>query len=161
MSVPFLSFQRLYADDLNFIMPLARAKANTQNLNTNSTTFQSDSDLGVPIVANGIYQFEHYYMYVANALAGFKQQYSGPAGCAVTGCTFDYMPGTRAWSTTGAMGSVAGMTATGGAVPVMIRGTVENGGTAGTFVPQYAQNAAHASTPQILEGAWLRLIRTA
>jgi hypothetical protein len=162
---PFLSFQRLYADDLNFITVLARAKVNTQNLNSNSTTLQSDSDLGVPIVANGVYQLEHYYTYLATTTAGFKQVYSGPAGCAVTGATFDFNPGTRAWAATGAMGSIGGMAGTVGGtnlvVPVIVRGLVENGSTAGTFVPQYAQNTSHASVPQVLEGSWLRLIRVA
>lgn len=159
--------QVLAAADVNsWFVPLSAIKTADQSV-TSSTTFVSDLELLVPIVAVGSYQFEC-FLFFEGGTAGasdIKWRFAVPAGTLVrytwTG-----------WGSTGAAarsgdGQIAGDTpasasaGAGNAHGIIMIGTVVAGVNAGNMQLQWAQNASSATSTIVHAQSCLVLRRIA
>lgn len=133
---------------------------------TNSTAYQDDDQLSVPVVAGGVYAVEGFFVYNTASAAGIKLQLTGPAGTGLWG--FIGLSNSGGNLDTG---SVRMSASTNGV------GTARLGGAAndlvsivrGTFLPtadgnlvfQFTQNAANATPTVIRANSWLSVQKMA
>lgn len=142
--------QVLSASDVNsWFIPVSAIKTADQSV-TSSTTFVNDTELFVPIVAVGSYQFECYLNYEGGTLGAsdLKWRYIVPTGTAMR----------YTWAANGTGGGThAGDTQIAGDTPsastngagvgrgVMMIGTIVAGVNAGNMQLQWAQNTSNGT----------------
>jgi hypothetical protein len=121
---------------------------------TNSTTFQNDDELVVPLLANSQYFIEFFLIYDTIQAADIKIQFTGPAGC-----TFDWSHGglgtsattsvgavSRNYRNIGGTGTIGGPAAAAGTNAVIPgEGRAVTAGTAGNLQLQWAQNTLNVT----------------
>ena len=136
----------------------------------NSTTFQNDNDLVVPLEANAFYAVDAFLMWTSGTVPDFKMQFIGPLNV-VMFLTFstwsmaaaapNQLADTRAVYVQGFV-SLPGQ----GSNPqtqgqwTRITGHVNTLGSAGNFQLQWAQLNLNASDTVVYAGSWLRVDRT-
>jgi len=146
---------------LGIAVPRIVYKASNETIN-NTATLQSDNDLVVPLVADGIYILQLIVGYIASATAGFKCAFTAPSGTTFEiGHYLAKVGATTNYENTGALLAVSGFTGTGAAIPLMLEATVFVGGTSGNATWTWAQNMAHASDCTVLKGSYIQTIRVA
>lgn len=168
MPVPSWSVgQVLSASDVNaWFIPLSAIKTADQSV-TSSVTFVNDTELFVPIVAVGSYQFEC-FLYFEGGTAGasdIKWRYIVP-----TGTTMRYT--WTGWNNTGSVarsgdGQIAGDTPSsasagaGNGHGVIMIGTIVAGVNAGNMQLQWAQNTSSGTATIVHAQSCLVLRRIA
>lgn len=134
--------------------PTQYFRKTTDETVNNSDTLQDDDDWAFSVAANTKYRVDIYALIDSGTTPDWKVQWSLPAGA-----TADFVisqPGGGSTSanpvTESAAADVAGL---GAGTPVFARihGILIIAGTAGTAVPQWAQNTANASDTKLLAGS--------
>lgn len=171
----FAAGQILEADDLNnmdiaslttsgnvtvggrLILPYECYVTADQASSANNTTYANVTDLVLPLAASTGYELDMFVLYAATTVADFKIQLTGPSGVDVSE-TMYWAPLNASWGST-ASGQVVGLNGNGAStkVPLMLRGTIINGSTAGNLQVQVAKNTAEASTHTVYQWSWMRL----
>lgn len=126
------------------------------------TTFQSDTELFLPVAANSVYACHIHMIFNSPVAAGLKTQFTVPAGAVVTNWTF-LLPATTtptaAMGLCGPSGGVVGISAHATDEPGDMWGVLTTGSTAGNLQFQHAQNTSTASTTSMKAGSWLRMLK--
>ncbi|MFC8423931.1 hypothetical protein ACFUN7_24150 [Streptomyces sp. NPDC057236] len=133
---------------------------------TNSTTYQNDDGLLVPVTAGATYIVEGFIVYNTASAAGIKLQLTGPTGTglwgfiglSVSGGNLDTGTIRMSASTNG-----VGSSRLGGAANDLVaiaRGTFLPTAS-GNLVFQWAQNAANATPTVVRANSWLSVHRIA
>lgn len=130
---------------------------------TSSATLQDDDHLVKAVLANTAYTYEIWLMYLAGTVGDFKAAIVYPSGgslfAAVTRET-----GLGGIELGGAGGMSSGTAVSGpglGTTIIMLhhwKGAFLNGGTAGDFQVQWAQNVSNGTSTTVKAGSWLELI---
>ena len=139
---------------------LRKTAAETVN---NSATLQDDDDLTFAIGANEVWIFWVLLLHKGHGSAGLKAAFSAPAGAAGS-------YNARRTNSAGAVNIENYSTSLGGGFSsrgnlngkaAMAHGVVRNGGTAGNFTVQWAQQTARASNTTLEADSYLLAIRVA
>jgi hypothetical protein len=142
---------------------LVARKTSDQSI-TNSTTYQTDTQLTVPLAANAVYAVDAFIIYSTPDNAEYKNQWSVPSGATILWAPWGLSGGT---SDTGSIrtpvGSGGGWTLTStlpsttnvSARPV---GTITTT-TAGNLAYQWGQSVADAAATTVHAGSWIRAHR--
>lgn len=131
-------------------------KSSDETIN-NTSGYQDDDELFVPVEANATYVGWLHFNYLSQAAAAFKYQFTTPAGSNLPFWSFiGSSPFTYGGS---AGGGVVGLAGTGANLPCDAWGLIIIGGTAGTMRMQWAQNVANASNTIVRAGSYLALWR--
>lgn len=152
MPVPTWSVgQVLAAADVNsWFVPIAAIKTADQSVTSNSTTFVSDTELLVPVVATGTYQFECYLNYEgANAAGQLKWKWAVPTGTTVRyQSIFQGTGGSAVVQLTNIAGDTpnANTLGPGTLMAASMTGTVIIGSTAGNMQLQWCQVSSNATS---------------
>lgn len=126
----------------------------------NSSTLQEDNDLLVAVAANARYRGEIWISFTSAALAGFKLDFTAPAGATMEASGFlVVVSGTTTFAATSTLGAVGGIVSNGSAAPYLGKFTLVTGANAGVLQLRWAQNAAHASNTTVNAGSYLKLDR--
>lgn len=126
----------------------------------NSSALQNDDDLLVPVDANAYYRGEIWLSFTSAAAAGFKLDFTAPAGATMEASGFlVVVSGATTFAATSTLGAVGGIVSTGSAVPYLGKFTLVTGANAGTLQFRWAQNSAHASNTTVNAGSCLKLDR--
>jgi len=131
------------------------AKASDEIVN-NSTTYQDDDELVIPLEANTSYGMDAHLLIAAHASADMKIQFTAPSGATVRG------NGPSSSVLTENDLTATQFQALGGTASRRIkffRGTVNVGATAGNLVVQWAQNTAHASDATMFSNSWVSITK--
>jgi hypothetical protein len=134
---------------------------------TASTTFVDDNDIKTPsLPANSVWEVEGLLAYDDSTAGDFKFQFASPSG---TTFMWNAMGGGTGASTSpvnmgSSIASVSSVYSMGGIgagtqVPVVIRGILTIGSTAGVFKLQWAQNTSDAATLSVRTGSYMKLVR--
>lgn len=134
---------------------LVKFKSSNNTAVNNSTTYTSDSDLFVSVVANATYEFRLFCLFQSNATPGFKIRFTVPTGATMPGTVFQCLQPAVTYGMTGALGEVTGITGTGATSPIDEHGLLVTGANAGTFQFQWSQNTANASNTFTVAGSYL------
>lgn len=155
----------IVAASLNAIDTVVRKTANlTVN---NSTTYVSDTELTVALVASSTWALELFLLYQSATAAAAKVNLIGPSGWSMslgndslvssatgTGASID-----RGVVVAGGAGHAMGSAGATTAVHSHPGGFVQIGSTAGSVTVQFAQLTANASNTTLLPGSWMKLTR--
>lgn len=117
--------------------------ATSQQLTSNSTTFQNVTGMAVLLAANEVWRFSMTLIFISTVAADFKFQFTVPAGATLFFATGSFILGgipTQAGSVGASISTPADGLA--GNVAIEIYGTVINGANAGNLQLQAAQNTA-------------------
>lgn len=137
-------------------------KASDQTANRSSTVLQNDNDLFFPMLANADYA---YTLMIpvddSNTSADLRYSISLPAGAAITAFSQSYSTATAAiFCNIIAGGQVCSTTVNNANNMIVMQGVVRNGGTAGNWQFQFAQNTStNADFPVIKAGGTLSYYR--
>lgn len=128
----------------------------------NSTTYQNDDHLFIPMAANTEYYGELLMVLASDASADFKYQLTYPAGATLHHHIYLCLNPTAIAYGYAGTGEVNFAT-NGASSPQPLRTwfAVQNGANAGNLQIQWAKNLAHASTTTVYRGSYLRLVATA
>lgn len=172
--------QRATAQLLDSALPMFARKTN-DTPRAATTTLTADEHLLFTIEANAVYALDGWLKYDGPANADLNVDFTAPVGClgewagwgvgdpvigatAVPGLTLDtqaargYMIRTETNDITSARSF--GCLGTGGTpITLMIKGTVRNGSTAGTYSLDWAQLTSQATAVTLYTDSWLRLQR--
>lgn len=131
---------------------------------TNSTSYQTDSQLTVPLAANAAYALDAFIVYSTPDNAEFKNQWSTPSGASISWAPWGLSGGTSdtgsirapvgtsgGWTLTSTLPSTSNVSAR----PV---GTITTT-TAGTLAYQWGQSVADAAATTVHAGSWIRAHR--
>lgn len=160
----FTAGMRLTPARLNAIIPLYAEKLTTETIvNMNSTVYQNDDDLLLPVAANTTYRMFAFLPHQAAANAALKISWTGPAGA-----TMGWTP--NGWDSTAAVPQSGNLhyltinadgnlstTAVGTTDTALPCGLLKVAGTAGNLQLRWAQRVAQPSNVLMLAGAWLKL----
>lgn len=126
---------------------------------SNDAVVHDDNELFVSAAPNAFYKGELWLSFTANAAAGLKVIFSGPAGATMRSSGYlVVVAGVSTFNTTNALGSVNGITATGAPLPYMNKFTLTTT-NAGFLNFQWAQDTAHLSNATVHAGSYLKLER--
>lgn len=133
---------------------------------TNSTAFQDDDQLLVPVVSGGVYKVEGFFVYNTPSAAGIKLQLTGPVGVGLWGFT-----GLSNSGGTVDTGSIRMSASTNGVGSSRLGGASNDifAVVSGTFLPtasgslvfQWAQNTANATPTVVRANSWLSVQKVA
>ena len=120
----------------------------------NSAVLQNDDDLKFAMAANTSYKFKLFMSTTLRASSDFKFNFTVPAGC-----SYSAQEPRKAYGTWGIMYSGSGdrtylVTSTSNTIGLVI-GEIQNGGTAGDFQLQWAQNAAIVESTTMETGSFI------
>lgn len=136
---------------------------------TSSTTYLDSTSLVMPVVANGVYQFDSCLFYDTSATADVKIRMTLPAGSAAL--VAPWSSGTGISGTANSINQqgaapvsnvlewVAGGVATNTVMSIRPVGWINIGGTAGNLVIGHAQNTSSAVNTVLKQGSWIAVSR--
>jgi hypothetical protein len=144
--------------------PLKIIKTTDQTIN-NTTTLVSDTQLVVPVVANGSYIFTASICYIGNAAADYKFTWTNSAtwgavqyeyhGVDAAGASIhSWFHHTANDSTPGNIGLI-----TNTEMSSFLNGRIIIGGSGGSVTWRWAQNGAHASNLVTRAGSYIETVR--
>lgn len=156
--MPFITFaddQVLTADVVNryFVQQHSVIKSADETV-TNSTTFQNDDELLIPVLANTQYFIEFFLIYDSIQAADIKIQWTAPSGSTFdwthgglgTSATASTGPVSRNYRTLADTGTIGGPAAASGTNAVIPgEGRLVTAGSTGNLQLQWAQNTANAT----------------
>jgi len=123
---------------------------------SNSTVFQNDDELFIPLLANTIYSFKFWQIYLSTTVADFKTRFIVPAAATGLYC-FD---GLAIASRMNAFSTDLNQSGNGGLGDLSpFAGRIIMGANAGNFQIAWAQQTAEVSNTTMLQGATLEVIR--
>lgn len=159
----YVAFQALTAQELNddfaFVAPLLARKPSNETVN-NSSAFQDDNHLFLPVEANAVYQCHLHLQYNSGATPDLKYQFTVPVGASLEGWSLlGYNTAVSLVYSNG--GEASSLGGNGSALNADAWGILETDVTAGTMQLQWAQNTANASNTVMQAGAFLKLVRVA
>lgn len=162
MSITIASGMRLTPARLNALFPVVVRK-NADESRASTTTLTADSALLLPnLVANAVYQVVLVALIrsaASGATPGMKTDFTLPAGASMAAGTFLYTLPAVNYATTGANGSVLGISLPAVAGPFRVDALLVMGGAAGTLAFRWAQNTSSATASVVATGSWLRAER--
>lgn len=127
----------------------------------NSAALQNDNELLIDVAANAYYEGEIYIFFTAAVAAGFKADFTAPAGATMRVSSFLVTTGgSVTFAATNALGSVSGIVSAGAAAPYQNKFMLTTT-NAGTLQFRWAQNTANVSDCTVHHGSWLKLRRVA
>jgi hypothetical protein len=122
----------------------------------NSAVLTDDPHLKFYALANSRYECRLRVTYTAAAAAGFKCDFTAPAGASFETSHFiTVVSGATTYALTNPLGAISGMTGTGAGVPLEIRFSCVTGADAGDVTWRWAQNVANASNYTVDSGGIL------
>jgi len=126
---------------------------------TSSTTVANDTHLKFAIGANETYTFNLWlYTSAANSTPGIKWNIAGPSGSTVFFSppnTYPMADGAVVIATVGSTTETFQGFVDGNLRPILIQGTILNGGTAGDVQLKWAQNASSATATTVKAGSYI------
>ena len=142
-----------------------RIRMKTADESRNLTiTVANDTDIQFDLAANTKYRFQGNIFFDTVAAADFKWRIAGPTGATLIRIhRYNIAPGTTTHSdiAVDTAYSVADIAVTSGGADggyVHFQGIIFNGGTAGTFAFQWAQNTSNASNTTVRAGSFLAIV---
>jgi len=119
----------------------------------NSTTYQDDNELFLPVGVNQYWTFELYAIFTGNATADIKFTFTVPAGAVMFWGVQGYFDGNTDLrdQTQAVVGAANGATERG----VLLQGIIDTAAAAGNMQLQWAQNVANASDTTVIKGSSL------
>jgi hypothetical protein len=160
----FLAGQKLTASVLNGLVPLYKQKLTSETVtNMNSTTYQNDDELFLPVEANTTYRMLAYLKFDAAANAGIKFSWTGPTGATMTwspyGADSSQVVGAGYNMRELAIGGDGNLSTSGVGTTDTCRpgGLLIVSSTAGNLQLRWAQRVAQLSNVRVSDRSWLKL----